>query len=567
MLERRIYLGPVDSNFRDNYDLALGPWCFDDPSRVLQNHIMDPYNDLNEDQITELHSNLCNLAIHLLQRDLERSGTRVHHYHLLRYRLEYLFFVFFSYSKYLSLKKLISKYSTNSFLFQKSPPLLTDDFFTRYFNERYAAKLSLDIAAHLVGGDKIKYIAAPACDASEEIKLVKRSENPQTVITKTKNFLNTHLNFFKDIKGISFFQGVSLSLLLKIVSSVKLKKKAANEASSLDRVPIIDTKRFKDYIKIFDAISNQWIDKSFSDDIPEYTGSAFKITTNSLIYSQSRDSYAAGKVKNKLSLIIQQHGGCYETIEANFNRHEEAIWGKWISYGNSKPLPNRQNIFNLPNPMLGQIKDIYVPSKDKKKILWVTGSFYKTGDGLQYYGGCDVANYAKRKKIFLNSLNNNVKKELEYRPLPTISRSDFFDDIDELTPYIHQNSTQKDIKKLYSSAGVVFLDYYGTPLYELLSMNVPTVLGLFERDNCRGPLSRFTKIAKSLFEKFHKAGVLFYSPEEAALFINEIHGNDIYAWWQQAQIQDLRKEFINTYANNEKYYWKWFKSILSGQIS
>lgn len=101
-----------------------------------------------------------------------------------------------------------------------------------------------------------------------------------------------------------------------------------------------------------------------------------------------------------------------------------------------------------------------------------------------------------------------------------------------------------------------FIDYYGTPFYEAMSMNLPTILALLETE----PF--FTDEAAKLFRKFEDVGVLYRDPESAAKAVNRIYNSDVESWWHQRKIQEVREEFLEKYANNKPYFWPWVKAIL-----
>ncbi len=164
-----------------------------------------------------------------------------------------------------------------------------------------------------------------------------------------------------------------------------------------------------------------------------------------------------------------------------------------------------------------------------------------------------VLRYIKNKKDFWNSLNKPIRDNVCFKQLSS-SLEMFSDIMLDLIPR-HRQLCQENIIPCMLNSKLLFLDYYGTPFYEAMSLNIPIVLAFLETT----PF--FTKEATIIFQKFEEAGVIYQNVEAAAKFLNQIQNIDIKKWWNDEKIQCIRKEFLEKYANNKPYFWPWVKAI------
>ena len=82
--------------------------------------------------------------------------------------------------------------------------------------------------------------------------------------------------------------------------------------------------------------------------------------------------------------------------------------------------------------------------------------------------------------------------------------------------------------------------------------NVPFI-ALFDKKYC--PLD---EEAKKYYKNLENSKIIFYNPIDAAKHVNEIY-DDVYSWWNSADLQKGRKIFCEKYArkrNNFFNNWK-----------
>jgi len=103
---------------------------------------------------------------------------------------------------------------------------------------------------------------------------------------------------------------------------------------------------------------------------------------------------------------------------------------------------------------------------------------------------------------------------------------------------------------------LAIVTYNGTTILEALASNFP-VIAFWDYET--QPL---TKIAKEDYNLLVSVGILHYSPESAALLLNEIV-DDITSWWSSDYLQKTRKYFCAKYAYVSTDYIKDWKEIVN----
>ena len=212
----------------------------------------------------------------------------------------------------------------------------------------------------------------------------------------------------------------------------------------------------------------------------------------------------------------------------------------------------------MPAPYLSILKDTYT-YQAQEQILWITGIHYSVGDGLEYLYGTNTINYIKNKLSLYHALNQNIQKQIFYKIMPNDYNDQLFDLLRLEFPAERVVSKGSAVERMHQ-AKVVILDYYGTTLYEAMSMNVPVLLCYLEY------VPFFDEVASEVFEEFKSLNIVHASPEKLAKFLHEIYPTNIYSWWNSTEIQKVRKNFLKLYANNNNYIIPWLKAIVQGKI-
>jgi hypothetical protein len=540
---KKLYFTEIDDQFNSATDLVLGPWCLPNLPSLKNIHFIEPYT-VNE--ILPMHRKLFDLAFFLLRRDFKEKKESLKRIDYLLLQNDYLFFVFFAFSRYKVLKKILDIASIDEIIFEDVVRPKGRDIFSLCFNSAGTGYLASEILKCLIKYKKIKKFKNTNTNANFRIDGYGDNTNIHVVLFLKAKIKRAFNNLF-DISGIYFFQGMLLSFFYKIIN---LNNKG--DSSFFLYNPKIDfDEETSDFMKIFDKLSDLFIEK-------QQVGYRIEKKINKLVvqYPPFISNHMRNFLKNKI--IIPQHGSYYATIKKHFLREMEhnftffITWGKkWFSY------LDRKNIINfLPSPHLSSLANSYA-FKDQKDILWVTGAHLKGGDGLEYLYGTEVLKYIEKKINFHKYIDVKLKEFIVCKALkPTLEQ--FCDKLQNIlgAKYVTDGTA---IERMYD-AKVLFLDHYGTSFYEAMSMNIPVVLGFFE---C---VPLFTEDAVFIFQKFEEVGVVYKTPETAAHFLNELYYKDIKKWWNDEKIQSVRKEFLEKYANNKPYFWPWLKAILKREI-
>jgi putative transferase (TIGR04331 family) len=106
---------------------------------------------------------------------------------------------------------------------------------------------------------------------------------------------------------------------------------------------------------------------------------------------------------------------------------------------------------------------------------------------------------------------------------------------------------------------LVVLSYLGTTWLETLGLNIPTVCF------CDPAVYIFSAEAQVSVAALYNVGILHHSGKDAAHFVTSL-GNDIEGWWNKAETQEARRNFVEQYANfslDWKEQWEQeFKAVL-----
>ena len=80
-----------------------------------------------------------------------------------------------------------------------------------------------------------------------------------------------------------------------------------------------------------------------------------------------------------------------------------------------------------------------------------------------------------------------------------------------------------------------------TSLLETMAANIPSLIFWNPK------YYELSDEAKPYFDAFYKIGIMHYDPKSLAKKLNDIY-KDTNAWWNQSEIQNVRKEFCNNFA-------------------
>lgn len=257
--------------------------------------------------------------------------------------------------------------------------------------------------------------------------------------------------------------------------------------------------------------------------------------------------------KGEFTIGIQHGGGygCHRVFplspETEYLNSMFVSWG-WTSHGNYNV-----NAWPLPSPQLSKIADKHRPQK--KSLLFVNYALQPLV--LRFHSkplGSDLAEEMKRTETFITALDDNIKTQFIYRPHV---RTASFEDPDRLISQHPEIRVLMDAEKAFQkelfSCRLLVINHPITVLHIAMAANVPMVC-YWDPE-----FWAITDPCEELFGALRRAGVIFNSPKEAAIKVNEIWA-DVQSWWNGQAIQSARQRWATAYALTDR---KWRKTWLN----
>lgn len=263
-------------------------------------------------------------------------------------------------------------------------------------------------------------------------------------------------------------------------------------------------------------------------------------------YNDIFNIYAAEKRLLGSKLIYAQHGGVYGVSKFNFGEFLENKADRFLTWGWKKEEKH------FPLFFLG--KDV----KKVKKNTNATGIIMSATNFFNIpYQPRAAPNDSTETRMYVNNINNflaHLDKKLyskfdvnyaDFNRVPNLRDEIKFKEVK------FQNLTESVVKRSVNYK-LVIETINSTGFLENLYYNVPFI-ALFDKRYC--PLD---EEAKKYYKNLENSKIIFYNPIDAAKHVNEIY-DDVYSWWNSADLQKGRKIFCEKYArkrNNFFNNWK-----------
>jgi len=252
--------------------------------------------------------------------------------------------------------------------------------------------------------------------------------------------------------------------------------------------------------------------------------------------------YIGKKIDSGAKLIMGQHGGIYGTsLYSWFEKHELIISDKYLSWGwndqkSKKKIIKAGILVKLEKvKWRKQNKNILVILKRRKKYL----TSFVSGDSTESY-----FEYVNNYNNFLKKISKNFKSKLILRYPPTIKNIDE-QDCCNIIGKDYKFYNKGNMFKSMESSKLVVNTFDSTPFLIAMALNFPNIILWNLSTN---PIKN-----KNLFNKLYKAKILHYSPVSAAKFVNFLmERNEVENWWFNKKTQEIRNNFCNTYAKQNK---------------
>ena len=396
-------------------------------------------------------------------------------------------------------------------------------------------------------------------------------------INNKNSFLRKILDFYKDdgkvqivtsLMSIKDYRKFFAVLKHKInlsfdINEIQIKKD--NPLNYLLRNPLIIKSKDTPFISLAKKLLIGHMPKEYIENFNEWRRTIHSvkwakspsvvILRSPFEFHSSIRFYCAEKMKNGSKIIAMQHGGGFGVRPFNGASDIEIdLSDLYITWGWDPLHPKGVKYYNTKTHW----KKDYNYNKNGDIIL--------VGSGLRRYftyGFSQPPSFNKShlnfNQIFINNLPPEIFEKLIYRFHFNYGYNEL-DIIKKIFPDL-RTSTRDEVsyfyELLYNSRLVIATTNYTTYLQSFI-LNHPTLI-LWPQ--------QFNKISKNVqvwFDKLHKAGILFYSPEECAEILkNNI--NDIMSWWQSQEIQSARIEFCNAMCRESDSFGKELAELVQSQ--
>lgn len=278
-------------------------------------------------------------------------------------------------------------------------------------------------------------------------------------------------------------------------------------------------------------------------------------------YDEPFKQWAASCAESGTALLGMQHGGNYGSLLYHpSENHELAITDCYFSWGwrrkgvHAKVVPR-------PATKLSGRKSIGADNKKDGILFTATSS---TRFLLQLpFTSVAFNDYLLWQARFVKAFNPQLSAKLRVR----LHREDLGWDMAERWKALSANVAIESWDILFNdslgSCRLYVCDHLATTFTEALSANKPTILFWDPA------LTELRPQAQPYYDRLYDAGILFYSPEEAAAAIAACY-DDVETWWNEPVRQAARQSFCAQFAlTSDDAVKRWideFKLMVKGDM-
>lgn len=360
-------------------------------------------------------------------------------------------------------------------------------------------------------------------------KLVNRlqNKNPQVILTKSYLSKWNLLYIFIMIRKFKFIENEN-------------QYQSSNPPRSINFEFKLPARENDEFVSILEKIMPLYLPSLYLEEITMLELSSQKkygeksprllITANSHFGDEEWKIVAAKTKANHGKIIILQHGGNYGVVSFSLIQdYEFSICDYFLTWGWT--LPNDKRAVIAPATKL--IKR--VRRKKSKYLLFVTGenSLYSSWLTSMPIGPQIIPTLNSSLK-FLSLLSDESMSDVRIRPYHLNYGLDQKRVFSEKFGKSRVSETNISFLKELSKAKLVVCNHLSTTFIECLSNNIPTVIYINEREWETNPQYQY------LFDSLISVGILHYSNEDCANFINQKY-ECIEDWWASDRVQDVRR--------------------------
>jgi putative transferase (TIGR04331 family) len=354
-----------------------------------------------------------------------------------------------------------------------------------------------------------------------------------------KTYFGTKILFFLQLCLLQFPYIANQGIRLRFNNRkrfISLNKKKRNKIIYLldrlipEHIPKIYLEGYKNTLKFIDAIS--WPKKP-----------KFIYSSNAFYNDDIFNIYLAEKKrKYKTKFISGQHGGVYFTSKYNFNQKLQFdISDFFLTWGAKNILSNKYV------PMFNFLNNKKINFTKKGRLLFIDYEFsrFPCGIGITIFLQIKHLQSLEDRFNFLKKINSKILN------LTTIKM--YTEDFDWKTKERYEsrgiicNFTKRDdnLFKLLTQSRICVSNINSTVYLQTLNINFPTII--FFNKNIELMKKEFLLDLNNLRD----AGVVFYTPEEAATQVNLVW-DSVDDWWNSKKVQNSVSIFCNKYTNRSE---------------
>ncbi len=290
------------------------------------------------------------------------------------------------------------------------------------------------------------------------------------------------------------------------------------------------------------------------------------VTAIGLRASRALPFLAAEMSERGSKIITLQHGGSFGTVKISpMELHDQVVSDEYWTWGWEEGLSGQCR--RLPSLLLNKYTNSDKGSDGEKSIDASAGvKVLYCGNSVPRYlyliwsnpMGPQWKNYIEWQHRWVAGLSDKVVEHVLLR-LSNIDDAYGWSQKERLLdkfPDIALDDYSFSLAHQLLKHDIIVIDSNHTVMLESLVANKPTILFWNPKHN------ELRAAAQEYYDELSAAGILHYSPEEAAEKVNSIF-SDPYQWWLSEETQKARINFCNRFAYTEKESFKAWKKELS----
>ena len=249
--------------------------------------------------------------------------------------------------------------------------------------------------------------------------------------------------------------------------------------------------------------------------------------------------YCAKSHQNGAKILITQHG--YDNIFKHDDWGVNKVFSKTqLSWGEN----NKKNLKNFIFTKIYKPKKVRFRFYNNRRILIILYAFSEMEnqppDGYNGNYSINVRIY-KSTLNFLNKTSKNLINLIDLKAIQVTKFPILENSIRKKYQDIKFISIKKKFSRVINNYNVSIHFYLGTPFFESVYLNRPTVLVLDQKVQLE-----FDSKFKFFIKKMIKNKIIFENPSSAVSFINKNYDN-LEDWWNSQKNQRLLDQFCKVY--------------------